>query len=123
MGSPKVGDVYIRGLHGIPEYEIHIGTDKMDWWWCEGFLKKDDRFIHNNSVEYQKSGQDLIDAADREKKRTMIIKVLHERVRGINHIQISDEFWPEMEEIIREGVMAKHPGNKVEFEFEQTEIV
>ena len=54
VGSMKEpGEVYIRGLFGVPQaWENKHKTDDNDWWWQEDTRPEDCRFFHHNTIKY-----------------------------------------------------------------------
>lgn len=42
IGTAKKGDVYVKMLHGEPEY--YKGQGKI-WWWKKGCNKEDNNFL------------------------------------------------------------------------------
>lgn len=47
----KAGEIYIRGLNGVPEYYKKEGDNENDWWWQEGTKKEEHCFLHNAVIE------------------------------------------------------------------------
>ena len=48
VGSAKKGDVYIQGLHGVPNHETYKSDSPDDFYWKEGTTKEDNGFLRYN---------------------------------------------------------------------------
>lgn len=45
IGTAKKGEVYVQGLHGIPEYYKEHGKPEEFWYWRKGSQKEDNLFL------------------------------------------------------------------------------
>ena len=49
----KVGDIFIKGLNGIPEsYKLDKKEKSDNWWWRENTSLADNNFLYINSIKY-----------------------------------------------------------------------
>ena len=51
FGAVKEGDVYIRGLHGVPEAWKDEEVEGSDFFWKESSEKKDHAFLHLDAFD------------------------------------------------------------------------
>lgn len=121
IGSAERGEIYVRGLYDTPEYyrDNTKNSKRKDFWWRKDSKIGDNQFLHTESIEDQRTGEDLRREKRAKIERTMIVDVDHDTVKDTYNITISSEFWEEFQRIFQDGIIAS--GNDTIVEWKHNE--
>jgi len=67
FGKAKAGEIYVQGLHGVPDLYYSAGDrDPDEWYWKKDSEKKDQDFIfYKNIKQLEDQKNEQIDRSDR----------------------------------------------------------